>query len=287
MGQTVYADLYFLINFSMDFLCFYITARLMSARISALRMAISATFGGIYAVLALFIDTDRILALFIDGAACAIMCLIAFYRKKELRQALLLIPVYIAVSMVLGGAMTALFNLFDRLDLPLPEGGDGISVWIFALLAILSGVFTLLGGRFFARRATVRRAEVTVENGGNRVTVRALCDTGNLLREPISNLPCIMIDERFLHGIIPDDVLRAIEARELDALSSLSPPSMKRTRVIPARGAVGEDILIGYRPDTVKVDGGRGARTVSAYIVAGKLLKSADGEGAIIPPELL
>ena len=133
----------------------------------------------------------------------------------------------------------------------------------------------------------MRRAEVVLENGDCRVTVRAICDTGNLLREPISNLPCIMVDERFLRGVIPDEVMRVIERGELDALSSLSVPSMKRTRVIPARGALGEELLIGYRPDGVKVDGGRGARSVSAYVVSGRLFKSADGEGAIIPPELL
>ena len=47
MGQTVYVDLYFLINFSMDFLCFFLTAKLLDRRLGIGRGLIGAALGGL------------------------------------------------------------------------------------------------------------------------------------------------------------------------------------------------------------------------------------------------
>ena len=55
MGGEVYADLLFLVNFSMDYLCAYLTAAMLRRRAEPWRLLISSTVGGIYAVLALFL----------------------------------------------------------------------------------------------------------------------------------------------------------------------------------------------------------------------------------------
>ena len=66
MTQTVYVDLYFLINFSMDFLCFFLTSKLLSAKLSFGRTLVASTLGGIYANLALFLPVSVFFSLVID-----------------------------------------------------------------------------------------------------------------------------------------------------------------------------------------------------------------------------
>jgi stage II sporulation protein GA (sporulation sigma-E factor processing peptidase) len=276
-----------MINFSMDFLCFYLTARIMSARFSVWRCVLASAIGGVYAVLALFLSTGRVTALLTDMAVCSLMTVCAFLRKKELRSTLSYIPVYIAVSIVLGGTMTVLFNLLDRLSLPLDEiEGDGVSVWLFALFGILSGVLTLICTKLFARRGVRRSATVTVEFMGRSTEIQGLCDSGNLLREPISNYPCIVTDKSLLTEIFPKEVLCACNSGA-DALAFLSEENAKRTRLIPARSVTGDGMLIGFRPDRIAVDTGKGARTVSAYVVLSDIDGTADKAGALVPPELM
>ena len=53
MEQTVYIDLFFLINFSMDFLGLFLAAKLLERSKRLLRLALAAIFGGIYACVAL------------------------------------------------------------------------------------------------------------------------------------------------------------------------------------------------------------------------------------------
>ena len=55
MGRVVYADLLFLVDFSMDFLCFFITARLLHRRFFFVRSILAAAIGGVYSVLALLV----------------------------------------------------------------------------------------------------------------------------------------------------------------------------------------------------------------------------------------
>ena len=288
MEQTVYADLYFMINLSMDFLCFFLTAKILSIKLHVWRALMASALGGAYAVVALFFTVGKLAALLIDMAFCACLCLFAFARKKELRSAFMYTPVYIAVSMALGGFMTALFNLFNRLEMPLPEtDSDGMSVWLFAILAVSGGIAVLLGGRFFAKRSARKNAEITVAHKGKSVCVRALCDSGNLLRDPLSNAPCVVIDRTFLKGVIPDEILAAAEKSDVTCMGKLRGENMARVRIIPAKTATGEGILIAFRADLVEVDSGRGKRAVDALVIASDIGNTADGSHALLPPELL
>ena len=284
MGQTVYVDLYFLINFSMDFLCFFLVARLLSFKLSFPRTLAASVLGGIYANLALFLPVSTLVALFIDMVACALMCAVALFRPPEARRLPLSILVYIAVSMVLGGAMTALFHLFNRLPLPLENGdSDGISVWIFALLAIAGGLITHLCGRFFSGRGSRKHVTVVMEYEHHTCTLTALCDTGNLLREPISGKPCIVVDCDRLRGLLPADLLTAAKHEETPSATLLSRYA-GRIRLIPAHSATGARMLLAFRTDHLTVDSGRGPHEVDALVVLSPLASTAD---ALIPPELL
>ena len=81
MGRTVYVDLFFLINFSMDFLCFFLAGKLLERKMSLPRMLIASALGGIYANVSLLLSLGGILGVVIDVAVCMIMCLIAFWRN--------------------------------------------------------------------------------------------------------------------------------------------------------------------------------------------------------------
>ena len=284
MEQTVYVDLYFLINFSMDFLCFFLLSKLLSIRLPFWRTLAASALGGLYANLALFLPLAALPSLLVDMGVCTVMCAVALLRRHEMRQLPLYALVYVAISMVLGGTMTALFHLFNRLELPLELiGEDDISVWLFALLAIVGGLLTHACGRFFSKRGARRHARLTIEYRGRVCTVHALCDTGNLLREPIGGKPCIVVDVERLRGVLPNDLLDAA-VRGAPPSPALCARYAGRIRFIPATSATGERMLLAIAVDAVSVDSGKGAHAVDALIVPSPLGDTAE---ALIPPELL
>ncbi|MBE6596447.1 MAG: hypothetical protein E7641_02145 [Ruminococcaceae bacterium] len=288
MGEIVYVDLLFLINFSMDFLCFFITSRILSRRLSTPRALIGAAIGGIYADLALFIPFGRILALAVDLAVCLLISAVASYKKGRLRDLPLYTLVYLAVSMALGGFMTAIFNLLNRVDIPIEEDtSDGISVWLFALLAAISGIITLVGGRFFRRKSAEPISEIVVSYGGKSKRLCAMTDTGNLLREPISGKPCILVDAESISPILPREIVRAAKSGSGMRVTELRREDARNIRLIPIRTAGGEGSLVGVRAERIEMIGKGGAREVDAIVALSDIGRTADGSEALIPSELL
>ena len=284
MGQTVYVDLFFMINFSMDFLCFYLTFQLLSGKMSLLRTLIASAVGGVYANLALFISADGIWEIAIDIGICALMCLIAFGKCRSL---ILHTCIYLAVSMTLGGFMTALFSILNKADLPLSEiEGDGISAYLLALLAIISAVLTLVGGKFFRKKSARKYTEVHIDLEGKSRSIPAMCDSGNLLREPISGKPCIVTDIEALNTLLSREVLNMARVGGIPKKTPNSDAS-KRIRLVPTHSATGDSVLLAIKPDRVSIGMGKDTKEVDALIALCPLGKTADGAQALVPTELL
>ena len=290
MGQTVYVDLFFLINFSMDFLCFFLTAKLLGCRMSLPRGLLGGVIGGVYADAALFFSMGWLASLALDLCVCALMCAAVYGERGRWRSLPLYILVYVAISMALGGFMTALFHLLNRSALFAgmeQSEGDGISVWVFALLALISGAITLLGGRFFAGKTAQRQAEVEVRYGGKSVCLQAMTDSGNLLCEPISGRPCIVVELAALERILPEEILRAARTDPTEGITRISREHAKNLRLIPTRTAAGEGMLIGVRMERIRVRTNREDKDVDAVVALADLGGTAGGKDALLPARLL
>ena len=183
--------------------------------------------------------------------------------------------------------MTALFSLFNRIGLDKIADGndmsDGISVWLFALLAAISGVLSFFGGKFFKKKGARKYGSVRIRYNGRTVTLRGLCDSGNLLREPISSKPCIVADARSVSDIFPK---RSAELIKSGRISELDVRDAGRIRVIPAETVNADGMLYAFRPDKVSVDMGKGWCEVDAYVAFSQLNISEEGVRALIPSEI-
>lgn len=286
MEQTVYIDLYFMINFGMDFLCFFLTGRLMSLRISILRCILASALGGAYACAALFFGLGSLPSIALDVAVCVLISAVAFFNKRELKFLPAYALVYTAVSILLGGFMTVLFGIFNRLGLDRLFGSeddaDGLSVWLFLLLAVLGGLGAVFGGKHIRRKSARKNCRLELRYGNRSAIFSALCDSGNLLCEPISNKPCVIVELRAARTFLPSDIYEATEQRRSELLL---PENARRLRVIPVRTVGGGGMMYAFRMDSVRVDMGKGFREVDVFVaLCNEELKG--GVSALVPSEI-
>lgn len=280
MGGEVYADLLFLVNFSMDFLCAYLTASLLRRRAVLWRLVAASALGGVYAVAALFLTLPRMSAFALDMGICLVMCAILFGAQGvPLRFFALACALFIGVSMAMGGMMTALFNLLNRAGLPLEEMGkesDGISAWLFAVLAGISALAGLRESRLLRRAAGQRFARLSVTVEGRTVELQALVDSGNLCRDPISGKPVIFIDPASSRALIGVDGHRPMPL----AIA-------RRFRLIPIETVGGRRMQAAYLPDRVTVSDAGGTREIEALFAPAETLDGAGVYRAIVSAELV
>ena len=283
--QTVYIDLYFFINFSMDFLCLYLTARILSERLSPLRGILASVIGGVYACSALLLGVGGVGGFAVDLAFGLIITAVALAKKGSVGRVFLQALVFAATSTALGGIMTALFYLFNKtgiFDFVKETDGDGISVWIFFILALISGVLTLLGGKGLTKRLSASEVMVEITIGGRTVTLRGISDSGNLLCEPLSGKPCVIVDRARLASVLPSELVCPDRGDALSALGGLCEETRKRVVLIPASTATGEGMLVGLRAERIVIEAGGKKREADAVIALSDI-----EAGALVPSCLL
>ncbi len=280
----VYVDLYFFVNASMDLLCLNLTAMLLHAKPKRWRLLLGAALGGLYAIGVLLLGIGGVWELLFDLLGACAVCAVAFARRGAtfLRGART-VGVFFLVSVLLGGVMTVLFWALNRLNLPIDSlTEDHISVWLFALLALVSGILTRRGGALLGRANKAKSVAVEAVLSGKKVAFRALVDSGNLLVEPISGRPVILVDPKVLRGVLPPEVLSGA----VDPARLQNADLARRMRLIPASGATGEKLLTAIVPESLFLtDSGAGnqeKRQTNHLIAPAPLGERAAGFDALI-----
>ena len=253
MEEEIYADVLFIINFSMDFLSLYIVGRRMHFRMKALRVILGASMGALYGVLELLLSGASLWKTAITLSVLLMMCAVAFGRRS-LRTYLASVALTFGVSMIIGGMMTSAFLKLGGQASYIEIGGTietvygNLPVWKFAVFALLSALATWGIGKLFRRKRVIRTCALRMTFDGNEHEWVALVDSGNLLEEPVSGTPVI-----FLKG----NAARALPAYLLYAMKSgaaaLSSENVGKLRVIPSRTVTGNGILLAAVPEKLSL----------------------------------
>ncbi len=286
MEQTVYGDLLFFVNFCMDFQCLFLTARLLRRPFRIFRGVLAAALGALYACAALFLVTTAWLSLLLDLSVGALMCLLVFAaRGTSAVQCAVPLALYFGVSFAVGGVMSGMAGLVSRLDLPAVQSGADISSTAFFLLAALGGGVTFLFARLCQKKAKEMRATLSLSLLGKRTSVKALVDTGNLLSDPASGRPVVILRRDVAREWLPT----AFPERGEDVLhmATLPPALARRARLVPTATVTGEGLMLVFLPDEALLDAGRGAHAVELLVGAAPLEGVSDDFAAIIPAALI
>ena len=255
MGRIVYADLLFLVNFSMDFLCFFVTARLLRRPFVVWRCLIAAAMGGVYSVVILFVGLNSLPGLAADLGFCVLMCLCAYGIKNKGRgEFLLYTTIYFGVSVGTGGCMTAMYSLLNRMELPLGEvekNPDGISVWLFGLLAVVSGALATFGGKLFKNISIDTVSVINLRYNGVELKIRGMTDTGNLLKDPISGKSVVMIDESCLSGVLSRTCIDCALCGDISGV--MTDGARHKARLIPVHTAAGSSMICAFVPEKMSI----------------------------------
>ena len=283
--ETVYGDIYFAVNFSMDFLALLICCKLLRLEQRTLRMCLSAATGALYAVVTLaFHGRSSLISVICSVLLPFLMIYIAFGYGR-MGQFIKVSALFWNVSFVMGGAMTAIYYLAGRLGAGklISVGGvthvlyNDMPLWVFFLIVPLCALGASLWNRIAGRRSTVKSARLEIYDKGVSICVDALCDSGNLLTEPLGGRSVIFLAKPLMKKLLP-----SVEHWGKDEFWQGA--DAKRIRIVPYSTVDSTGILCAYLPDAIKVNG----ILVSACVCAAPALdKSKAPYEAIVPACLI
>ena len=184
--------------------------------------------------------------------------------------------------------MTALFNLLNKLDLPLElVGEDSISTYLFAVLAVISGIISLKSGEVISRRAPIKECRVSVKFCGKNFEFLGLSDSGNLVRDPISGKAVIFVEREIIER---QQSLSFID--EFLKGNHIPDSPCKNIRIISLKTASGASVAVAALPEEIRAEfENKNGKTVAveldAMISPCDIGSNANGYTAIVPSEII
>ena len=262
MEQIIYADILFIVNFSMDFLALYIASRLLRNDCHFASLVMSAGIGAVYGVASLFLSGSGILNLFINTAVAVLMCYIVFGAVSILSLIRSTLCFY-GISFLMGGVMTGMYNLANKglSGRGIVINGDSASLvsemppLTFIIIAAASVLFSYLCSALSSKLKSRKKASVYIRIGKRDISITGLCDSGNLLCEPAGSLPCLICNLKSIEKLLPAGVIPLFREMKIGLLEYADPELAKRIRLVPMRSVGGSGIKPGIIPDEIKING--------------------------------
>ncbi len=279
----MYGDVYWAINFTMDWLALWLTAKAMGQRPRPGRISMGAGLGAIYATAALLLPDGNLLSLITGLAVPLVLVALSLELPHRGGMARTLgkgVAIFYLISFLLGGAATAVSYFVAKwAKRELVMGGQvsalpaDLPYWGLLLIALTVGAAISL---LLRRRGKLPHI-ATVEIGEQEdalTSLIGLIDSGNLLTEPLSGSGVILV-RREAAAFLPAELAFLREG----GTPTLSP----RLRLIPYSTPAGEGILYGYLPRHLRVNG----RPRAACVAIAPLPPGGEPADAILPASLI
>lgn len=257
--MTVYLDIVLIENLCMNYIILFATAFIMKLKIKHVRLFISALIGGLYAVLTYMQIVKMYSTMVMKIILSICMVYIAFY-PKNIRAMLKEIMLFYLVSFVFGGCAFALLYFLKPQDILMK---NGVFIGSYPLkVALLGGIvgFIVMNVALknvknkMSKKALIYQVEIEMQE--KSLMVKAMLDTGNLLKDPITGIPVIIVDKEELYQIIPGRILNYTDKIIGGDWEICSEDIEYRAkfRMIPF-SSIGKQngMLLGFKVDRVKI----------------------------------
>lgn len=298
MENYVYGDVILLENLIMNFVILWCTAKLLKYKHSLLLLIGAALLGAVYALGSYFPELKHFYTPFVKIMFSVLIVVIAYFPHKT-KDFLKLISVFYITSFVFGGAAFGLFYFLNGLKY-ISYGTFYIRdfpVKTLVISIILAYFIVRFSWRFIQYRVKRERiiTEINILMDDKKAVLQALVDTGNALKEPITNSPVLVAEYSSIKGLLPFDVQSIFEQdsqNDFNLIAHIMSNSelVSRFRVIPFKSLGRENgMLLGFKPDEVQLIDEDKIQNVKNIIIGiyNKKLSNSGEYSALIHPDIL
>lgn len=206
--MVVYLDVLVIENIIINTFLLYITSQTLLKKTNFKWIVLSGSLGGVYASFMVFPRLRLFTSMLFKIAAAAFMIFIAF-RNKKIMFIIKATVVLILYSMTLAGVCVFIeFYKNDNTNFSVILENvpyEYILISIMVLYMFISRIIIFIKDRREVFNL-IYKVEIGTSNSKNYV--RAFFDTGNELREPVTNLPVMIVERASLKNVKINEKLK-------------------------------------------------------------------------------
>lgn len=255
--MTIYIDIVLLENIFMNYIILFATATINKANIKLFKIFLASLLGGIYAIVAYVSNLELYKTLILKILLSLAMIYIAF-KPLNIKKCLKQLLIFYLTSFTFGGTAFALLYFIDSSQIVM---NNGVYTNTYPLkIAALGGIigfativiaFKVIKGKISSK---TMYCTIEIEVNNKKVESKAMIDTGNLLKEPISGTPVVIVENEILEGILPKEILENTQKIIKGEAEEVPIEYLSKLRIIPFTSlGMPNGMLIGIKADKIDI----------------------------------
>ena len=258
---TIYIDIIFLENLIMNAIILYATAIILKIKPEMLRIILSSAIGSLYVIIE-YVTEITIYTSITSKAILAITMIYVAFNPQNVKKMWKQVAIFYLTSFVFGGVSLYLIYYINPQEI-LTKNGMFVGNYVLKVImlgAIVAFITIKISLKIIKTRITSKDmyCKIKFKIGENYIETKAMIDTGNLAKEPITNIPVVIVESTLLENAIPLDILNNVEKILSGDLSRFSEEIQEnyisKFRCIPYSSLGKQNgMLLGIRVDEIEV----------------------------------
>ena len=209
--MIIYIDIIFIENIIMNTIILYATAIILKQKVKNIRLIISAVIGSIYSIL-MYITKLTIYSSIISKFILSVVMAYVAFKPNDIKKIFKQIIIF---SFVFGGVALNLIYFLRPENINIKNGlftGE-YALKVIMLGAIMAFIIIKISIKIIKTKFNTKNmyCDINLKINEKQIATKAMIDTGNLVKEPITNTPVVIVEESLLEGIIPKEILKNLE----------------------------------------------------------------------------
>lgn len=257
--MTIYIDVILLENICMNYIILFATGLINKINIKQIRIILASIIGSIYAVLSFMSILEAYSSSSLKIILSIVMIYVAF-NPKNFKMLFKELVIFYLVSFAFGGCAFALLYFIRPQDILMRNGflTGTYPIKIALLGGIVGFIIVNVAFKLVKTRMTKKDmfCDIEIVLNEKQTYIKALIDTGNLLKDPISAMPVIVAEASQLKEVIPETIInnisKIIGGEDYDAIGNIGKEYISKFRVIPFSSLGKQNgLLLGFKADKI------------------------------------
>ena len=259
--MTIYIDIIIVENLIMNYIILYATGLISKSKISHLRIFLASAIGAIYAITEYISKLNIYSNMLVKVILSIVIIFVAFYPqnvKKMFKQ----IVLFYLTTFTFGGVATYLIYVLKPQNIVI-KNGMYVGTYVLKVIfigAIVGTIILIIAFKFAKNKITKKEmiCKVKIKLNGKEVVLDNMVDTGNMLKEPLTGNPVVVVEKTSLYDLMPKEILNNTESilgGDFEKIpEEIKDEYISKLKIIPFSSLGKQNgMLIGIKPEKLEV----------------------------------
>ena len=259
--MTIYIDIVLIENLIMNYIILFTTAVVLKIKVNHIRLILASLLGAGYSIIA-YMGIIKVYSSIILKIILSVLIIYIAFNPQNIKKMCKDLLLFYLVSFVFGGAAFALIYIIKPQNILMK---NGLFLGTYTLKTVILGAvvaFCIIIGAFAIIKNKISKkdmfCEIEILINQKKIKTKAMIDTGNMLKEPITNVPVIVVEHILLYSCMPKEILnnlKEIMGGDFKNIPcDIQEKYISKLKLIPFSSLGKQNgMLIGIRPEYVKV----------------------------------